>query len=78
MGVDGSLRESRDRTKGKRPRKEQRLVTIIYDDRYLGGRKKLTLITEIFCTYMEPLCGVSIGCSSVLLKTWYVAASQAL
>ena len=61
MGVDGSLRESRDRTKGKRPRKEQRLVTIIYDYRYLGGRKKLTLITELFSTYMELLYRVSRG-----------------
>jgi hypothetical protein len=29
--------------------------------RYLGGRRKLTPITELFSTYMEPLCGVSRG-----------------
>ena len=26
-----------------------------------GRRKKLALITELFCTYMEPLCCVSRG-----------------
>ena len=36
-------------------------VTITYGYRYLGGRRKLTPITELFSTYMEPLCGVSRG-----------------
>jgi hypothetical protein len=28
---------------------------------YLGGRKKLALITKLFCLYMEPLSYVSRG-----------------
>jgi hypothetical protein len=36
-------------------------VAVIQGYRYLGKRKKLTLITELFSTYMEPLCRVSRG-----------------
>jgi hypothetical protein len=34
-------------------------MPITYGYRYLGGRKKLTLISELFSTYMEPLCRMS-------------------
>ena len=36
-------------------------VSINQGYRYLGGRKKLTLITELCSAYMEPLCHVSRG-----------------
>jgi hypothetical protein len=39
----------------------RRLVTITYGYRYLGGRKKLTLITELCSAYMVPLLPVSRG-----------------
>ena len=42
-------------------RARRRLVPITYGYRYLGGRRKLTPITELFSTSMEPLCGVSRG-----------------
>src|SRR4029453_12640649 len=42
-------------------RMEQWKVAVIHGYRYLGGRKKLTLITELFSTYMELLYRVSRG-----------------
>ena len=37
------------------------MVAINHGYRYLGGRKKLTLITELCSAYMEPLFYVSRG-----------------
>ena len=42
-------------------RMEQWKVAVIHGYRYLGGRKKLALVTEPFSAYMEPLCRVSRG-----------------
>jgi hypothetical protein len=36
-------------------------IPINHGYRYLGGRKKLALITELFSAYMEPLFYVSRG-----------------